>query len=73
MAMRGSITICDFAEAIRALMERDSVVRPITTTDSGAKFFRIAGEAKKSAACEIASGKESGSSAITGQCRSAAI
>ena len=54
-------------------MERDSVVRPITTTDSGAKFFRIAGEAKKSAACEIASGKESGSSAITGQCRSAAI
>ena len=40
------------------------------TTDSGVKFLRIAGEAKKRAACEIASGNESGSSAITGHSKS---
>ena len=71
--MRGSITICDLAEAIRAFIERESVVRPMITTVSGLKFLRIEGEAKKSAACAIAAGKESGSSAMTGQLRSAAI
>ena len=49
------------------------MVRPMMTAVSGLKFLRIAGAAKKSAACDIAAGKESGSSAITGQFRSAAI
>ena len=71
--MRGSITICDLAEAISAFTERESVVRPMITAVSGLKFLRIAGEAKKSAACAIALGNESGSSAITGQFKSAAI
>ena len=52
---------------MKALIDRDKVVRPITTTDCGMSVLRISGEAKKIEACAIASGKESGSSAMTGQ------
>jgi len=54
---------------MNAFIERDSVVRPITNTACGINVLRISGEAKKIDACAIASGKESGSSAITGQPR----
>ena len=39
----------------------------MTKTDCGIRVLRISGEAKKIEACAIASGNESGSSAITGQ------
>ena len=51
---------------MNALIDRDSVVRPITKTDCGIRVLRISGEAKKIDACATASGKESGSSAIKG-------
>ena len=52
---------------INALMDRDNVVRPITTTDCGINVLLISCEDKKSEACGSASGKDKGSSAITGQ------
>ena len=52
---------------IKALIDRDKVVRPITKTDCGINVLRISGDAKKIDACAIASGKVRGSSAITGQ------
>ena len=54
-------------DLIKALIDRDKVVRPITRTDCGIRVLRISGDVKKIDACAMASGKESGSSAITGQ------
>ena len=45
----------------------DNVVLPITTTFSGANSLAISLSLKNNAAWAIAWGKESGSSAITGQ------
>ena len=53
-------------DLIKALIDRDKVVRPITSTDCGIRVLRISGEAKKIDACAMASGKDRGSSAITG-------
>ena len=57
---------------MNALIERERVVRPITTTVSGAKSFAMALFVRKTLACEMAFAKVSGSSAITGQPSSSA-
>ena len=67
VAIRGSITISLRALLMNALMERERVVRPITTTVSGTKSSAMARDVRKMLACEIAFSKVSGSSAITGQ------
>jgi hypothetical protein len=54
------------AELTRALIERESVVLPITTTVSGATSSAIVFEVRMMLACASAAGKERGSSAITG-------
>ena len=54
------------AELTRALIERERVVLPITTTVSGVTSSAIVFEVRKMLACASAPGKESGSSEITG-------
>ena len=53
-------------------MERERVVRPITTTVSGTRSSAMVFDVRKTLACEIAFLNVSGSSAITGQPRSSA-
>ena len=67
VAKRGSITMTFLARAMSALIERERVVRPTTTTVSGARSSEIVFEVKKTLACEIAPSKVRGSSEITGQ------
>ena len=54
-------------DLIYAFIDRDNVVRPIISTDCGMSVLRISGDARKIDACGTASGKERGSSEITGQ------
>ena len=61
------MTISFRAVLINALIERESVVRPITTTVSGAKSSAMVFDVRNTLAWEIASSNVSGSSAITGQ------
>ena len=69
VAVRGSTTYSIGLNLIKAFIERERVVRPITRTDCGIKVLLISCEVKKTEACAIASGNDKGSSAITGQPR----
>jgi hypothetical protein len=67
VAILESITMFLSADAMKLLIERESVVRPITMTLLGVSSFEIAVEAKNKEACAMEFLSDSGSSLITGQ------
>ena len=69
VAVLGSTTYVIGLDLMNALIERESVVLPITKTDCGIKVLRISCDVKKIDACATASGNDKGSSVITGQPR----